>query len=336
MNESPAAESALAAIEAQQRRWGFRRFRTWTVVVAVVAFYIVSWRLAQVDPAKLVTNLLKLGHWIATRHDHLRWRVAAFPAAHGWKRWRWPPSAPRWRRCCSRSDGGARQPEHYPIPGVYAHPARWFLRPRCAASIRFVFRIAIRCGGGSGSCARVSSAWHCIPWGSAAKFFADHIGRARQLGPLHAVETTGAGRLTAIAYALVPDVAPVMLSTTLFWWEFNVRASTVLGVVGAGGIGQELKNSMDLLDFARLFTIIAEDDSDRRHRARPVERLAAAGSSYERAGRSADVRRGGGRAYSRPTMGNRRSKALASRCMPVNLSRCWGRAGRARRLCSGA
>ncbi len=48
-----------------------------------------------------------------------------------------------------------------------------------------------------------------------------------------------------------------MLSTTLFWWEFNIRASTVLGVVGAGGIGLELKNSMDLLDFPRLFTIIA-------------------------------------------------------------------------------
>jgi phosphonate transport system permease protein len=93
-------------------------------------------------------------------------------------------------------------------------------------------------------------------WGSAAKFFADHIESA-PMGPLDAVETTGAGRLTAIAYALVPDVAPVMLSTTLFWWEFNVRASTVLGVVGAGGIGQELKNSLDLLDFARLFTIIA-------------------------------------------------------------------------------
>ena len=49
----------------------------------------------------------------------------------------------------------------------------------------------------------------------------------------------------------------MLLSTSLFWWEFNVRASTVLGVVGAGGIGQELKNSMDLLDFPRLFTIIA-------------------------------------------------------------------------------
>jgi len=49
---------------------------------------------------------------------------------------------------------------------------------------------------------------------------------------------------------------PVMLSIGLFWWEFNVRASTVLGVVGAGGIGQELKNSMDLLDFPRLLTIL--------------------------------------------------------------------------------
>ena len=54
----------------------------------------------------------------------------------------------------------------------------------------------------------------------------------------------------------MPDVAPSMVSIALFWWEFNVRASTVLGVVGAGGIGQELKNSMDLLDFPRLLTII--------------------------------------------------------------------------------
>jgi len=69
--------------------------------------------------------------------------------------------------------------------------------------------------------------------------------------------TTGAGRLTAILYTVLPDVLPVFASTALFWWEFNVRASTVLGVVGAGGIGQELKNSMDLLDFPRLFTINA-------------------------------------------------------------------------------
>ena len=55
----------------------------------------------------------------------------------------------------------------------------------------------------------------------------------------------------------MPEVLPAVLSSTLYLFEFNVRASTVLGVVGAGGIGQELKNSMDLLDFARLATIIA-------------------------------------------------------------------------------
>jgi phosphonate transport system permease protein len=55
-----------------------------------------------------------------------------------------------------------------------------------------------------------------------------------------------------LAFALLPDVAPSLASVGLFWWEFNVRASTVLGVVGAGGIGQELKNSMDLLLFPRL------------------------------------------------------------------------------------
>ena len=39
-------------------------------------------------------------------------------------------------------------------------------------------------------------------------------------------------------------------------WEFNIRASTVLGIVGAGGLGQELKNGVDLLDFHRVAAIL--------------------------------------------------------------------------------
>lgn len=70
------------------------------------------------------------------------------------------------------------------------------------------------------------------------------------------VQTTGASRPVAVSYALLPDVLPATLSTTLYLFEFNVRASTVLGVMGAGGIGHELKNSMDLLDFPRLATIL--------------------------------------------------------------------------------
>jgi phosphonate transport system permease protein len=92
-------------------------------------------------------------------------------------------------------------------------------------------------------------------WGSTAKLWAEAIENI-PAGPLEAAAVTGASRIKVLTFALVPDVAPVMLSIGLFWWEFNVRASTVLGVVGAGGIGQELKNSMDLLDFPRLLTIL--------------------------------------------------------------------------------
>ncbi len=252
MTQSSAAETALAAIEVEQRRWGFHRLRFWAVAAAIVAFYIVSWRLAQIDPAKLATGLPKLGHWIAQA---------------------WPPAISelplflqRTAETVAMAAIGTTAATLLAIPmallasrnitpfrSLY-YPARWFLNALRGID-SFVFALLFVAAVGLGPFAGVIGiALHT--WGSAAKFFADHIESA-PLGPLHAVETTGAGRLTAIAYALVPDVAPVMLSTTLFWWEFNVRASTVLGVVGAGGIGQELKNSMDLLDFARLFTIIA-------------------------------------------------------------------------------
>jgi len=128
--------------------------------------------------------------------------------------------------------------------------------PERAARHRLVrLRLALRSGGRARPVRR--RARDCRhTWGSAAKLFADHIENAN-LGPFEAVRTTGAGRFASILYALVPDILPVLLSTALYLWEFNIRASTVLGIVGAGGIGQELKNSMDLLDFARLFTIIA-------------------------------------------------------------------------------
>ncbi len=252
MNTSPAAHAALGAIERQQRRWGVHRVRLWAAVAVIAAFYVVSWQLAQVNPAKLATGLPKLGHWLAMA---------------------WPPNLGELPLFLQRTAETVAMAaigttlatllaipmavlasrNITPFPAFY-YPARWFLNALRGID-SFVFALLFVAAVGLGPFAGVIGiALHT--WGSAAKQFADHIENT-SLGPLEAVETTGAGRLTAIAFALVPDVAPVMLSTTLFWWEFNVRASTVLGVVGAGGIGQELKNSMDLLDFPRLFTIIA-------------------------------------------------------------------------------
>ncbi|MFG1235664.1 phosphonate ABC transporter, permease protein PhnE [Xanthobacter autotrophicus DSM 597] len=75
-------------------------------------------------------------------------------------------------------------------------------------------------------------------------------------GPVEAVELTGAGPVRAFRYALLPDVWPNIVAVTLYIWEFNVRASTVLGIVGAGGIGQTLKDSIDLLDFPKMLTVL--------------------------------------------------------------------------------
>lgn len=75
-------------------------------------------------------------------------------------------------------------------------------------------------------------------------------------GPAQAVELTGAGALRSLRYALLPDVWPNIVAVTLYIWEFNVRASTVLGIVGAGGIGQTLKDTIDLLDFPKMATVL--------------------------------------------------------------------------------
>jgi len=228
------------------------RLRFWFIVVAVIGFYLVAGHLAQIDPGKLASGIPKLGRWIAQA---------------------WPPKVDELPLFLQRTAETVAMAaigttlatilalpmavlasrNITPLPVLY-HPTRWFLNALRGID-SFVFALLFVAAVGLGPFAGVLGiALHT--WGSTAKFFADNIENAN-LGAFDAVRTTGASRLTAIAYALLPDQMPVMLSTTLFWWEFNVRASTVLGVVGAGGIGQELKNSMDLLDFARLFTIIA-------------------------------------------------------------------------------
>jgi len=246
------AVTALDDMERIRRGFSTRRVRFWIVVALVFAFYVVSWNLADIDLGKLATGLPRLGHWIATawppKIDELplflyRTAETVAMAALG--------TTLATLLAIPMSVLAARNIT--PWPALY-YPARWFLNALRGID-SFVFALLFVAAVGLGPFAGVLGiALHT--WGSAAKLFADHIENA-ELGPFEAVRTTGAGHTTAILYALVPDVLPVLLSTTLFWWEFNVRASTVLGVVGAGGIGQELKNSMDLLDFARLFTIIA-------------------------------------------------------------------------------
>jgi phosphonate transport system permease protein len=75
-------------------------------------------------------------------------------------------------------------------------------------------------------------------------------------GPGDALRTQGVGPLRVFAYATLPQVLPQLMSYTLYRWENNIRAAAVLGVVGAGGLGQMLSFHMSLFHMNKTATIL--------------------------------------------------------------------------------
>ena len=75
-------------------------------------------------------------------------------------------------------------------------------------------------------------------------------------GPIEAITATGASRLQVVAYAVVPQVIPAFLSFTMYRWDINVRMSTVIGLVGGGGIGFLLIQYINLLQWNQAATTI--------------------------------------------------------------------------------
>lgn len=76
-------------------------------------------------------------------------------------------------------------------------------------------------------------------------------------GPSFALESAGATRAQVFLYARLPQALPQVLSYTLYRWENNIRAAAVLGVVGAGGLGQMLTFHLGLFQMAKASTVIA-------------------------------------------------------------------------------
>ena len=91
--------------------------------------------------------------------------------------------------------------------------------------------------------------------GSVAKLWSEAMENADPR-PSEAILAVGGSRLHVAVFALMPQTLPQNLGGLLYVWEANIRASTVLGLVGAGGLGQELKNGVDLLDFNRVLAIL--------------------------------------------------------------------------------
>lgn len=91
--------------------------------------------------------------------------------------------------------------------------------------------------------------------GVLGRLFADALENAEPL-PEATLRTNGAPAMSAFLYATLPQTLPQMLSYTLYRWENNIRAAAVLGVVGAGGLGQMLKYHLSLFQMPSAATVI--------------------------------------------------------------------------------
>lgn len=95
----------------------------------------------------------------------------------------------------------------------------------------------------------------CHTSGVLGRLFADALENVDRQ-PAQALRSNGSGALAAFLYATLPQTLPQMLSYTLYRWENNIRAAAVLGVVGAGGIGQMLKYHLTLFQMSSAATVI--------------------------------------------------------------------------------
>ena len=91
--------------------------------------------------------------------------------------------------------------------------------------------------------------------GVLGRLFAEAVENAPQ-GPAAALRTQGVGNTAVFLYATLPQVLPQLMSYTLYRWENNIRAAAVLGVVGAGGLGQLLAFHMGLFHMPKTATIL--------------------------------------------------------------------------------
>jgi phosphonate transport system permease protein len=73
---------------------------------------------------------------------------------------------------------------------------------------------------------------------------------------VEAITATGANRWQVMAYGIVPQILPAFAGITVFRWDINIRESTVLGLVGAGGIGLQMQASLNVLAWPRVALIL--------------------------------------------------------------------------------
>ena len=91
--------------------------------------------------------------------------------------------------------------------------------------------------------------------GMLAKFCGEEIEGIDQ-GQVEALQATGASKMQVILFAVIPQVIPAFISYSIFRFDVSIRSATVLGLVGAGGLGFSLIKTMKLFRYYETATCI--------------------------------------------------------------------------------
>jgi phosphonate transport system permease protein len=116
--------------------------------------------------------------------------------------------------------------------------------------IGLVFIVAVGLGPFSGVMALALNTG-----GVLAKLFSEAV-EAIDRGPVDGIRATGAGKLQELVWGVLPQVAPHWTSFALYRFESNARSATVLGLIGAGGIGQLLFETLNAFQFHKLSAMV--------------------------------------------------------------------------------
>jgi len=91
--------------------------------------------------------------------------------------------------------------------------------------------------------------------GFLAKFYAEDIEHINK-GPIDALKSSGATKSQIISFGVIPQILPSFVANNLYILDRNVRMATMLGIVGAGGIGYELQSSFRMFEYEKVSAII--------------------------------------------------------------------------------
>lgn len=241
MNESATIRGFDELLERHGRAWNRSIFQLGLVLVVVV---ICSWYVGLFDMPRLADGIPSIftlagemfppdfsdaGNWVKPLFDTVAMSIAGTALAVSL-------SIPL-------AFLGARNTAPHPLVYQVARGILNALRAVPELIMGILFVAAVGFGALPGV---LALGLHSV--GMVGKFFAEAVEHVDE-APVEAARAAGATPLQVILHGVLPQVLPQMADISIYRWEYNFRASTVMGMVGAGGIGFELIGSLRIMQY---------------------------------------------------------------------------------------